>query len=225
MELEMTTRDFLVSSLSPYSFFHTAYPFNYGSALYEGNVTISNRQVDSKNRVFIEGIEVGKKGFADPPVKLPVRLAVSILKDVNGDIELEVPVSGNLDDPKFNYWPAVLKVLENTLEKLVTAPFRLFANMFSVDEDHLQRIPWYYGQDRLEKEQTKRAKSVGKVLTAKPELAVTFTPINNIEREKDYVAIFASKTDYYLSRILKKTSVELTADDTIAIASIAHQGQ
>ena len=223
MELEMTTTNFIVSSVSPYSFYHTAYPFTHGDALYEGTLDIHDRQIQSENRLFIEDIQVGKKGFGDPPVRLPVRLAVSILRDVDGNIDLEVPVTGDLDDPKFKYWKAVWQVLVNNLEKLVTAPYRLFATMFSVDEDDLREIPWLFGQTGLEKEQRKRGQSIAKVLAAKPELALMYTPVNNLAMESEYLAVFESKSRFYRQEILKKPGVTLTSADTAEIASIANR--
>jgi hypothetical protein len=223
MELNMTTTDFLVVFISPYSFFHTAHAFIDGKALYEGNVEIHDRQITSENRIVVEQIEVGKKGFADPPIKLPVRLAVAILRDVNGDIELELPVSGDLDDPKFNYWPAVLQVLENNLEKIVTAPYRLFASMFSVDQEDLERVQWTYGQFQLEKPQEKSMRSIAKVLGQKSELALTYTSLQNRKRERDYLATFEAKRRYYCQEIMGGRHCELTAKDTAEIARINNQ--
>lgn len=220
MELQMVTRNFLVSSISPYSFQYTGYPFTYGDALFEGTITIKDRRIESSNHLFVEDMEVGRKGFADPPVKLPVRLAVSILKDLDGNIDLDIPVSGNIDDPEFDYWPAVWKVLKNTLLKVATAPYRLFAGMFKVDEDDLRNIPWVYGQEVVEKDQVKRTKSIAKVLDGKPELALTYTPVDNIEKEIDYIAMFATKEQFYREEITGDLKGQLTGKDTIAIGKI-----
>jgi len=221
MELEMVTKDFLVSFVSPYSFEYTAYPFTYGDALFEGTVKIQNRQISSSNHLFVEDMEVGRKGFADPPIKLPIRFAVSILKDLDGNIDLDVPVKGDIDDPKFVYWPAVFKVLKQTLVKIVSAPYRLFAGMFKVDEDDLKFIRWVYGQDVAEKDQIKRARSIAKVLNGKPELALTYTPVDNIEKEVDYIAMFAAKEQYYRDEVIDDLRSPLTGKDTIAIGQIA----
>ena len=223
MELSMQTTDFLVVFASPYSFFFTAHAFIDGNGFYDGNIEIHNRQITSTNTIRIEDIEVGKKGFADPPIRLPVRLAVSILRDVNGDIELEVPVSGDLDDPKFNYWPAVFQVLENNLVKIVTAPYRLFASMFSVDEEDIEKMQWTYGQTTLEKSQEKSMRSLSKVLEGKPDLALTYIPLSNRQREREYLAGFESKRRYYCAEILKSSNCTLTAKDTLEIAGISNK--
>lgn len=223
MELDIEMTDFLVAFMSPYTFFHTAHPFTNGSAYYKGSVYIHDHKIESKNKIFIENIQVGRKGFADPPIKLPVRLAVSLLRDLDGNIELEIPVSGDLDDPKFSYWPVVLKVLSNTLKKLVTAPFRLFASMFKVNEEDLKQVNWTFGQFELENQQIKQFKSISKVLEAKPQFSLTYTPLENREKEKNYLAVFLSKEDFYRQEVILDPNHIFSSADTIAIATISNQ--
>ena len=149
MELDYEIHNFLISDISPYSFHNTAYPLFHGDMVYTGFIDIHNREIVSENHLHIEDIEAGKKVFDNPPYKIPVRLAVALLRDMHGDIDLDIKVRGNVDDPKFNYWGLLGQVLKNLLVKAVTAPFRLLARAFKVDEESLKGINWLYGQSIL----------------------------------------------------------------------------
>ena len=219
MDLEYEVRNFLLTDISPYSFHHTGYPIYHGDLLYEGHIYIHDRQIDSKNHLFVEDINVGKKVFPDPPYKVPVRFGVSLLKNKDGDIDLQIPVSGDLDDPKFNYLAIAWQVVSNLLVKAVTAPFRLLANAFSVDEESLTELQWLYTQRYVLDYQDKTIKDVGKVLKGDPELKLLFVPVNNRTLEKDEMALTYAKAQYY--RQDKPDDYKLTREDTSNILGIA----
>ena len=80
MDLDYELKGLTISGLSPYSVFHTAYPLVSGNLLFEGDVHISNRRISSDNHLLIKDIDVAKKRYDDPPIKLPIRLAVVLLR-------------------------------------------------------------------------------------------------------------------------------------------------
>lgn len=84
---------------------------------------VENRNLKSQNRVLIDQFTFGDKIESPTATKLPVRLALALLKDRHGQVKLDIPVSGSLDDPKFRVLPVVLQVLVNLIEKAVTSPF------------------------------------------------------------------------------------------------------
>ena len=218
MELDYRLQNFQMSYFSPYSFHYTAYPLYYGDLLYEGSTKVHNHQIDSKNHLFIEDIEAGRKVYDDPPYKIPVRLGVILLRDAQGNVELDLPISGDLDDPNFHIWKVVGQVLQTLLVKTVTAPFRLLANAFGVDEEDLKEVRWLYTQKRMLKDQQKAVQAVGKVLDKKPDLALNYHPVNNRDYEMNEFAVIWAKRDFFLSQ--KPDAYQMTFDDTTAILGI-----
>ena len=79
--------------------------------------------------------EWGEETAAKGEATLPVKLATALLRDRNGVIELDVPVTGSIDDPKFRIGPIVWQVIKNILSKAVTAPFALLGSLFAGAED------------------------------------------------------------------------------------------
>jgi hypothetical protein len=121
--------------------------------------------------VIIEQLEFGDKTASKEAVSLPVKLAVSLLKDRNGTIDLSLPVSGSLDDPTFRVAPLVWKVLVNLLEKAVTAPFALLGSLFGGGPD-LQFIDFAPGEGSLDTAAAEKVKTVAKALIERPQLKI-----------------------------------------------------
>ena len=86
---------------------------------------IASRKLDASNKLVLDQFTFGDKVDSPDAVKLPVRLAVALLKDRHGVIDVDLPIAGSLDDPEFKIWRAIVKVLGNLVVKAVTAPFSL----------------------------------------------------------------------------------------------------
>src|SRR5512139_2357313 len=86
---------------------------------------VAERKVDAKNSVFLDQFTLGDRVESPTATKLPVKLAIALLKNRRGEISLDVPVSGSLKDPEFSLGAVVLKVLVNILVKAATSPFAL----------------------------------------------------------------------------------------------------
>lgn len=196
MDLDYELRGLTISSLSPYSIFHTAHPLISGNLLFEGDVHIHSRQLKSDNHLFIKDVDVAKKRFNDPPIKLPLRLAVVLLRDVHGDINLRIPVRGSLDDPKFNYGKIAWQVFKNLMIKAAAAPFKALASVFGVDEESLKEVPLDYGDASIPKKSERRLKDISRVLKNKPELVLQYYPKGNAALERDLIAFDKVKQMY-----------------------------
>jgi len=109
----------------------------------------------------------GDKVDSPDAVKLPVRLAVSLLKDRHGVIDVDLPIAGSLDDPNFKIGRAILKVLGNLVVKAVTAPFSLLASAFG-GGDELSRVDFPAGAATLDATAQKRLATLGKILRERP---------------------------------------------------------
>lgn len=125
VDLKLDFKDFDLSSLSPYSGKYVGYEIAKGKLILDLDYHIENRKLDSTNSVVLDQITFGKKVDSPTATKLPVRFALNLLKNRKGEVELDIPVSGSLDDPEFRIGGVIFRLVVNFIVKAVTSPFAL----------------------------------------------------------------------------------------------------
>jgi len=204
MTIDCAVTNMLVSDFNPYSKYYVATPFLNGIVSYTNNTTILQRKLTSKNVLTVVKIEAGKKVKNKTAMNLPIRLAVALLKDVHGNINLDIPVSGSLDDPKFKWGKIVWQVLKNIIVKAATAPFRLFANIFGGKEDDYKQVSFDLLQDSVLANQQKTLDNIAKILSQKPDLKLQLVQVDNLQDEDEAYALLEAKKQYISSDSPKK---------------------
>ena len=119
----------------------------------------------------MDQLEFGDKTASKDAVSLPIKLAVALLKDRHGVINLDIPVNGTLDDPTFRLGPIIWKVFVNILEKAVTAPFALLGALFGGGPD-LQFIDFQSGSAELDPAAADKIRAIVKALKERPQLKI-----------------------------------------------------
>ena len=168
-DLSMDFRNIELSIFNPYSGKWAGYDIAKGKLTAEMHYKVVDRQLDAEHHIVIDQLEFGDKTASKDAVSLPVKLAVALLKDRNGVIDLPLPVTGSLDDPQFRIGPIIWKVLINLLEKAVTAPFALLGRLFGSGPD-LQFIDFQPGSGDLSAAEADKLKSIVKALSERPQL-------------------------------------------------------
>lgn len=133
-DLKVDFRDMDLSPLSPYSGRYAGYEIQKGKLTLSLKYHIEKGKLDSENRVFLDQFTFGEAVDSPNATKLPVWLAVALLKDRSGEIHLDLPVTGSIDDPKFSIWGVVWKIIGNLLVKAATSPFALLGAVFGGGE-------------------------------------------------------------------------------------------
>ena len=130
VDLKASLRDFNLSPLTPYSGTYAGYKIEKGSLSFDLKYLISGMKLDAENKVVIDQLTLGDRVESPQATKLPVGLAITLLRDSDGKINLDIPVTGRIDDPEFSVWRIVLQVIVNLLTKVATAPFALLGSLF-----------------------------------------------------------------------------------------------
>lgn len=133
------------------------------------NYKIADKQLTATNNILIDQFELGEKVENPNAVSLPLELAVALMKDADGKIDLHVPITGSLEDPQFSISHLVADALINAIGKVVTSPFRMLASMIGSSED-LSMVAFEPGDAVLTKQQMRKLDDLVKALKAKPEL-------------------------------------------------------
>lgn len=135
---------------------------------------IENQQLNSSNQVIVDKLKLGDRVQSPQGRDLPLELAIAILEDSNGRIDLGLPITGDLNDPQFSYGAIVWKAIGNVLTKIVTAPFRALGALFGGgDADELGKIEFTAGANTLSPTQREGLKKLGEALTTRPNLSLT----------------------------------------------------
>ncbi len=184
-DLALSFRNIELSTFNPYSGKFAGYNISKGKLTTELHYKVEGRKLDAQHHIIVDQLEFGAKTESKDAVSLPVKLAVALLKDRDGVIDLNLPVNGTLDDPKFRLGPIIWKVFINILEKAVTAPFALLGSLFGGGPD-LQFVDFQPGSADLDPSAVDKAQAMVKALNARPQLKieVPIAVVGELDRPK-----------------------------------------
>jgi hypothetical protein len=169
-KLTITLKDMDLTPASPYSGKFAGYRIAQGKLNLDLAYEVVGKKLDSKNVITIDQFNFGEKVDSPDATKLPVRLAVAILKDVDGKIVLDVPVAGRLDDPQFRIGRVVTRTLLNILEKVATSPFSLIGAIVGGGGEELSYQDFAPGSAGLSDSARQKLDLMQKALQARPAL-------------------------------------------------------
>lgn len=182
-EVQAALRQMDLVPVGPYAGKYAGYDLRKGKLTVEIKYAIDQRKLNAQNSILVDQFTFGDKVDSPQAVKLPVKLAVAILKDINGQIKLDVPVEGRIDDPKFQYWGAVWHVLGSLFTKIFTAPFSLLGSMFGGGGEELGWQEFAPGNAALLPDQAKKLDVLIKAMNARPALSLEIE--GNVDKDKD----------------------------------------
>ncbi len=157
-------------SASPYAMKFAGYRIAEGKISLDLQYKVRNSQLEGANQIVIDKLTLGERVDSPDALKLPLELALAILKDNDGRIDLGLPISGNMDDPQFSYGAIVWKAIGNVLTKIVTAPFRALGSLFGVSGDELESVGFDAGSSKLDPPEREKLKKVAQVLSKRAQL-------------------------------------------------------
>lgn len=158
-------------TFSPFSAEFTGYPIVRGQITYNGSLDVHKDEVKSENNMVINKLEFGNE-IPNAKNTMPVGLAVSLLQDRSGQIDLNIPVSGSLNDPEFSIGGIIVKVIANLITKAVTAPFALIGSMFGGGDADLHNLAFDAGTDKLSPKTVDALKIVAKAMNERPGIKI-----------------------------------------------------
>lgn len=132
-DISLLFRNIPLTSLNPYSENLAGWQINDGRLSVDLHYQLNQRKLNGDNRIVVESIQLGQEINRPGVSSLPLRFAVAVLEDSDGRIDLHLPVSGNLDDPKFSYGGLVWQAFVNVIKKVATAPFRALGSLLGIE--------------------------------------------------------------------------------------------
>ncbi len=134
-DIKVSFKDFELSSVAPYSLKFIGHPIEKGKLFMDLEYHIKDQKLDSKNNIKLDLFTLGEKIDSPDATKLPIKFALNLLKNRAGEINLKLPVYGDLNDPTFKVGGIVVKMVVNLIVKAATSPFALLGAIAGGGDD------------------------------------------------------------------------------------------
>ena len=185
MKLNVVFRNVDFPGLSPYSLKFAGRRIAKGKIDITSQYSVDNGALKGGNKVVIRNLELGEKVDVPGALDLPLDLAVSLLKDDDGKIDIDLPVSGNVNDPHFDFGAVVSNAIADLVGNLVTAPFRALAGLFGGGGgDKLDHIDFVPGRAGLEPPEREKLQHVAGILQKRPQINLAVTGVTDPDADR-----------------------------------------
>jgi hypothetical protein len=168
-DLAMNFRNMELTTFNPYSGKFAGYNIARGKLSTELKYKVEDRKLAAEHHIVVDNLEFGAKTDSKDAAPIPLKLAVALLKDRNGVIDVNLPVSGTLDDPKFRLGPIIWKAILGLLTKVATAPFAALGVLFG-GGDELAYVDFPAGSAELAASETEKLTKLANALVERPQL-------------------------------------------------------
>ena len=184
VDLKIDFKNMDLSPLTPYSGRYLGYTIQKGALSFNLQYLIVKKKLDSQNNIFFDQFTLGDKVESPNATKLPVRLAIALLKNRKGEINLNIPVTGYINDPKFSIGRIIIKMLLNLLVKAATSPFTLLGALFG-GGDELSYMEFDYGSYDLPEQSINKLNTLVKALFDRPALKLEIEGHVDVEKDRE----------------------------------------
>ncbi|HSV68498.1 MAG TPA: DUF748 domain-containing protein [Methylibium sp.] len=218
-DITASARGIDITRLTAYSARYAGYGIEKGTLSVNVRYRIVDGKLEAENQLYLDQLTFGDKVDSPTALKLPILLAVSLLKDRNGVIDIHLPISGSLDDPKFSIGGIIVKVIVNLITKAITAPFSLLASAFGGGGEELGYVEFEPGSTVLSEVSSKRLDTLAKALLDRPALKLEAT--GRADAALDDAALRRLHLDRLMRAAKAKSSGDLPDSVTIEPAERA----
>lgn len=214
LDIATRFRNVELTTLTPYSGKFAGYRIRKGRMNLDLEYRIQQGQLNAQNKLLLEGLQLGEKVDSPDAVDLPVRLAVALLKDTNGNIDLSLPVSGNLNDPQFSVMPIVWQTFRNLLLRATQAPFKFIAGLVSGNDQDISKVGFAAGSAELDGAAQNTLDTLAKALNERPALILEIEGLSTVNQDGPLLAAQRLESEYQRLQyqILQNSGQRLPAD-------------
>ena len=175
MDIKAKASEIELSRFSPYSGKYVGYGIEKGQLTFDVAYKLENRKLEAQTQFILNQLTFGERIESPTATSLPVTLAVALLKDRNGVIDVGLPISGTLDDPQFSVGGIILRLIINIITKAVTAPFALLGAAFGGGGAELSYIEFDFGRAALSQTAEAKIKTLTAAMINRPGLKLEIT--------------------------------------------------
>ena len=225
-DVEIEVKGVSLPAFTPYSGRFVGLAIDRGKLGLDLAYKVNARRLEASNLVHLDQFEFGRRVESEDATSLPVGLAVAVMRDTSGNIEIPLPIEGDLDDPSFSVLRLLRKALVNVVTKVAKSPFAAVAGLVGASGDDLAQVAFASGSPRLSELEGSQLASLVPILVERPALRLEIRgradPVADepgLRREKVEAAVRLDAYEQMSSRDRKRlrdpSNVELDADDRL----------
>ncbi|SEA48769.1 DUF748 domain-containing protein [Nitrosospira multiformis] len=173
LDITASAKGIDMPTFSPYSGKYIGYAIEKGKLSVDVHYHVEHGELTAENSIFLDQLTFGEKIESPDAVSIPVNLALALLKNRRGEIDIRLPISGSINDPKFSLGGIIVKAILNLLTKAATAPFTVLGSLFGGEE--LSEINFTAGEVKIPPEAEERLQKLAQALTDRPALNLEVT--------------------------------------------------
>lgn len=207
-DLQLSFKNLDMNRLTPYSGKFAGRKIDAGRMSVDLEYKIKQRQLTGENKFVINKLRLGERVESRDALDLPLDLAIAILEDSDGVIDLDLPISGRLDDPQFSYGKIIWKAIANVLTKIVTAPFRALGKLLGANSEKMQDVGFDAGSAVLAPQEQEKLQTLAAAMAKRPALSLTIVPAYDPVADTAALQELATRRD-----VLKEAGLKLQAGE------------
>ena len=204
------------SVFNPYVIKYTSFPLNRGTIELKGKWNVKNGMIQSDNHIVIIDPRTGERLKNKDTKWIPVPLIMYFVRERGNVIDYEIPISGNLKNPKFHFKDVLFDALENIFVKPPTTAYQIQVKNTEIEIEKSLSLNWEMKSTKLTSKQEKFIKKMARFLVNNPEASITMVPEHYAIKEKEYILFFEAKKKYFLEKKISKEKT-VNEDDSLKI--------
>jgi hypothetical protein len=207
-DVSLEFRNLLMSNLSPYSAQFAGREIDEGKLDLDLNYVIQQGKLRGQNDMVLSDLVLGAEVDSPDAVSLPLGLAVALLKDANGVIDIELPVEGDINDPEFRIGGIVMKAIVGLITKVVSAPFRMLGALIGVASEDFGKFQFLAGRSDLTPPELEKVAQLQQALQERPELGIELSGVYDPASDTTKLQFFRLR-----NTVMERLGNEQSGDD------------
>ena len=207
-DIKLDFKDIDLTDITPYSGQFVGYKIKKGKLNLNLNYSVVDSKLNGSNFINFDSLTLGEKVDSKDAVNLPLSLAISILSDQNNQINIDLPVEGNLDDPDFKYGGVIWAAVKKLFADITLAPFRFLGNALGLGSKDLSSIDFLAGSSELISSEVPKIADFIKLTGSKPKMKLSITPTYSKLDESFYKS---KKLDQKINQIIASSGKDYIA--------------
>jgi len=205
---------------NPFFVSYTGFPLDRGNVEMRSYWTVRNSKIKSTNHLILLDPRFTKRVKNKDTKWIPMPLIMAFIREYGNVIDYEIPITGDLKDPKFKFWDIIFDLIKNILIKPPSTPYRMDVKNIENKVEKSMMITWGIRQSKLTKRQLKFVEKMAKFIKETPDASISIYPVMYSEKEKESILFYEAKRKYFLI-YKKKNRQDYTNSDSISVEQMS----